>query len=238
MNRSTIDWLCFPKGRIWNPIVGCDNDCSYCGARENAPRISTCELCRSFTPHLHLEKLRDEDLHKESGLIIYADSISDWFSPGVDPEWVSQCLRLMYETDHSYIILTKYVDRINLDTLTLWPDNVHLSTSIESGQYMYRWHALQGILERCYRTDIHTILCIEPFIGTFSWKEVFYNSMPEWIIAGPLSHGSRHVKPPYMDQVDSLRDLCELRGVPLFERRGLHDGPLTQEYPNWISKGE
>ena len=55
--------------KTWNPFVGCRFDCSYCWARRIAKRLR-CELCKSFEPHFHPERL---DKIPRSGIIFVSD---------------------------------------------------------------------------------------------------------------------------------------------------------------------
>ena len=63
--------------KTWNPFVGCRFNCSYCWARRMARRFR-CELCKSFEPHFHPERLSKIP---KSGIVFVSDMGDISFAP-------------------------------------------------------------------------------------------------------------------------------------------------------------
>jgi len=110
MNKTSIEWVINPDGSpgyTWNPVVGCTNGCSYCYARRVAKRFGKCELCRSFTPHLHEERL-DQPLKRKKPATIFLGSMCDMWDPNVPLAWRLKVWDVVRRTpQHTYLVLTK-----------------------------------------------------------------------------------------------------------------------------------
>jgi hypothetical protein len=118
----------------WNPFVGCEFDCIYCGPsfQKNAKRRrKACEECYQYTPHEHPERLELRPSRTGYGQFIFTCSHGD----------VSFCsddfLRLMVARirelpDRTFLLQSK--DPATFARIDKWPANVILGTTIETNR--------------------------------------------------------------------------------------------------------
>lgn len=165
MSETSIPWC----DQTINVIFGCLNSCPWCYARKAAPHVARqvaaktgkpiCQACVDFTPHLHEERLAR--IGKGRPSIVFADSMSDWWSPGVDPLWQWRATDMMANApQHRFIVLTKRPELIESLDLQGWPINAWLGVSITSGADWWRWESLARLPER-----IHKLISVEPLLG-------------------------------------------------------------------------
>jgi len=162
--------------------------------------------------------------------LIFADSMSDWWSPGVRQEWRDYAIIAMSGSlQHRFVVLTKRPECITDDDVERWPSNAWLGVSITSGADWWRWDALVTLPER-----IHKFISAEPLLGggiAVRIREALkYGApVPGWLILGPQS-GPDAVKP-----VDTwqrlLRDECDWGAIPLFEKANLPLQPAIRQMP-------
>lgn len=227
MNKTAIDWADF----TWNPIVGCLNGCSYCYARRLATtRLAhLCEKCATFEPHLHEERIEQPGRMKKPALI-FADSMSDPWSPGVELQWRSLLIQTMREApQHRFVVLTKRPDLIHPYTPIGWPSNAWLGASITSGEDWWRWEALAKLPER-----IHKFISVEPLLGPGVRHKMmgraFYDyAPPSWLIVGPMSGQNAVEVVPEWQNI--IREACAQNCIPLFEKPGLPLQPAIRQMP-------
>jgi len=114
MNRTGIEWVVNPdgsRGFTWNPIVGCTKGCEWCYARRFAKR-SKCNLCQTFTPHLHPERL-GQPLKRKKPSSIFVCSMGELFDPLVKAQWIDEVFTVMaLSPQHSFLLLTKRPERM------------------------------------------------------------------------------------------------------------------------------
>lgn len=232
MNKTAIEWADFS----WNPIVGCRNGCDYCYARRLATtRLAhLCPQCGTFEPHLHLERI-EQPLRMKKPAVIFADSMSDWWSEGVDPWWRIRAVWTMVQSpQHQFVVLTKRPDLIVHDEDNIhWPPNAWLGVSITSGEDWWRWEALAKLPER-----IHKFISVEPLLGAgvagrLKDAEETHTALPEWVIVGPQS-GSGAAKPVEAWQF-TIRDMTYHLGIPLFEKPHLPLQPPVRQMPRELA---
>jgi protein gp37 len=232
VNKTAIEWADFS----WNPIVGCLNGCGVTAANPAgwcyARRLATTRLahlccrCATFEPHLHPERL-DQPLHVKKPALIFADSMSDWWSPGVEDEWLGRVLAVMAECpQHRFIVLTKRPERITAMAMRFWPSNAWLGVSITSGDDWWRWEALAKLPER-----IHRFVSVEPLmpVAMVGQRVGATEVAPSWVIVGPMSGpGAVH---PFQSDVSLIREACAARDIPLFEKPNLPIQPPIRQMP-------
>jgi len=235
LSRTRISWADY----VWNPIFGCRNGCPYCYAREAAPHIDrqraaknpalACPQCRAFEPHFHQERI-DAPEHTRMPGIIFADSMADWWSPGVEQAWRTLALAGMtWACQHRYVVLTKRPDLIpELDALQ-WVQEAWLGVSITCGEDWWRWQTLAAL-----ETKAHKFISVEPLLGPgvgerMSWSAIPGWHIPELVIVGPQS--GRDAKRVDVAWQRSIRRTCGDASIPLFEKAGLPLTPAIRQMP-------
>ena len=83
----------------WNPIQGCEYECSYCYARAMKRRFRQNDDV-GFKPELLKDNLG-------SGNVIFVGSVTDLGGAWVKPEWIEKTLYHCSKFDNTYWILTK-----------------------------------------------------------------------------------------------------------------------------------
>ena len=240
MNKSAIPWC----DVTWNPIVGCEGMCPWCYARRIArTRLAhLCPSCATFIPHLHAERLL-EPVHIKKPALVFADSMSDLWGPGIDPEWRNLIRHGMALAPwHQFVILTKRPDLITRWDVDCWLDNAWLGVSITSGKDWWRWEALATLPE-----DIHKLVSVEPLLGPLDIRARMQPTGEA--IRGGLWHGTGHYQGQNMELVivgpqsgpgvipvdptwqQSIRDACATLAIPLFEKFGLPLQPPVRQMP-------
>ena len=227
MQRTRIEWADF----TWNAIVGCAGTCDYCYARRLATtRLAhLCPKCATFEPHLHEERLW-QPYHGKAG-VVFADSMSDWWSPGVEQDWRTRAFRTMDGMGdpvpaHQFVLLTKRPERITDEDIHWLGRNIWLGVSITSGADWWRWEALASL-----PGHIHKLVSVEPLLSFGIGAELLKEQVvPEWIIVGPQS-GPGAVIPDATWQ-DMIRfAACDEWNIPLFEKFGLPLQPPVRQMP-------
>jgi protein gp37 len=237
MNKTAIPWC----DLTWNPIVGCRNACGVTAENPNgwcyARRIATtrlahlCPKCATFEPHYHQERFADPMQSRGRPGVVFADSMSDWWSPGVEQTWRFATMNGMYlAPQHRFVVLTKRPDCITGHDIGCWPSNAWLGVSITSGADWWRWEALAKLPGR-----IHKFISVEPLLGNVAFDKMPWRNtddpgiLPSWCIVGPMSGKSAAVPHEYWQR--DLRYVCALLHIPLFEKSGLPCQPPVRALP-------
>ena len=128
--------------KTWNPFVGCRFNCKYCWARRVAQRLK-CDLCKSFTPHFHPERITSKMLPK-NGVVFVCDMGDISFSWEVYP-YLTCLERLMQFIEHFqkkastvFFFETKkpsFYYSIMLRLGDFKPSQTMLSTTIETNKH-------------------------------------------------------------------------------------------------------
>ncbi len=112
--QSAIEWT----DSTWNPVRGCvkiSPGCKHCYAEAFAERfrgVKSHPYEQGFDLRLVPEKLHDPLKWKQSRMI-FVNSMSDLFQPGVPDEYVAQVAEVMVEAHwHTYQVLTKRSERM------------------------------------------------------------------------------------------------------------------------------
>lgn len=117
MNPTNIEWTNIfgpNSGLTWNPIVGCTEGCPYCYARRQAKRQKhNCELCYTFTPHLHSERL-EQPIERKKPAGIFLGSMTDLWDPHVPQAWRDQVWDVVARCpQHVFWVLTKQPQNVS-----------------------------------------------------------------------------------------------------------------------------
>ena len=238
MNPTPIEWasLNMPGGSwTWNPVVGCGGGCPYCYAAKQAKR-QPCELCKSFTPHLHEERLwQPAQRRKPSG--VFVGSMCDLWDPAVDELWRKRIWDAMFAApQHRYAILTKRPD-VAWDQMPIgWSDTrrnmqVAVGVSVDHDGDLWRLSELK-------RSSAPLLfVSFEPLQGAFRRQDVEEDlSCIDWAIIGAETGRRPGRVVPEWVWVEEIVTACNWAGVPVFLKDNLHSSlppcyPFRQEWP-------
>ena len=230
-----IEW-CY---KTINPISGCLNGCPFCYARRFAPRLAGMERTHTgstgypttgdpFRPTFHPDKIQQILDLKGNSKRFFLDSMGDWFSPGVEIDWIRQTVdAVKQKPKHIFLVLTKRPDRIGemLGSIVV-PNNLWLGTSITTQDDLERVESLKRHVAG------HKFLSIEPLHGLI---EVDLSGL-EWVIIGAET-GNRKAKiEPRPEWVEAIRSQAERLGIPVFLKNNIRPYlptgcSLPQQYP-------
>ena len=236
--NSHIEWT----DATWNPVRGCvkiSPGCKHCYAETFAERFRGVKghpYEQGFDLRLVPEKLT-EPFTWRSPKLVFVNSMSDLFQPGVPDEYALAVSRVMATANwHTYQVLTKRSERL-LELLSerlrfaAGQENIWWGVSVED-----RKHGLPRV-DHLRRAPARVrFLSIEPLLedlGDIDLSGIF------WVIVGGESGpGARPMKKEW---VVSIRRQCREQRVPFFfkqwggvrkARNGrLLDGRTYDEYP-------
>ena len=215
--NSGIEWT----EATWNPTTGCDRTspgCDNCYALTLAKRLkamgsSKYQLdgdTRTSGPGFGLT-LHPDALTVPHGWrtprMIFVNSMSDLFHPGVPFKFIEQVFDVMASTpQHTYQILTKRSKRLAHVAGDLpWPENVWMGVSVENANYAFRLDHLRAVNARV------RFVSAEPLLGPLDNLNL---AGINWLIAGGESGiGARPIDTEW---ARSLRDQCHHSGVAFF----------------------
>lgn len=236
------------ESATWNPTTGCDTvsaGCDHCYAlafaqrlkamgspayqRDGDPRTSG----PGFALALHPERLQ-APLRWRRPRLVFVDSMSDLFHPGVPDEFIARVLETMrIAHQHAFFVLTKRPARMRALLCQQLPTplpNVWWGTTVEDDRHVWR-------AERLRSTPAAVrFLSLQPLLGPLP------SLRPEgfdWVYVGGES--GPDCRPMDPDWVRDLRDRCVSAGIPfLFKQWGgrtrnaggrLLDGRTWDEMP-------
>jgi protein gp37 len=212
--KSSIEWT----EETWNPMRGCTKvspGCKYCYAeviaegRRGKPGDA---YEYGFDLRLAAHKLT-EPLRRREGVMIFVNSMSDFFHEAIPDDYVLDMCRVMETANHNtYQVLTKRSQRLQemlstellrfADLLQIW-----WGVSVEDKKYgVPRIDHL-----RAAPAEVR-FLSIEPLledIGVIDLTDI------HWVIVGGES-GDDSVRPMKREWVISIRDQCREAKVPFF----------------------
>jgi len=218
MNRTKIEYLDF----TWNPTAGCSGfgcavgkDCwAYRIAKRN---ILSCELCRSFVPHVHFERF-DEPLKRKKPARIGVSFMGEFFDEEIS-EWVRASIKMRMEEAywHTFFILTKQPQNIDLDEPL--PKNLWLGVSVNRKEDLWRIEQL-----RMTKAKVKA-LSFEPLyedLGEINLKDI------DWIIVGAQTHPNLQ---PKFEWLANIFDQTSELQIPLFTKNNLNLKRVVQQFP-------
>lgn len=238
MAKTSIEWAT----DVWNPVTGCAKvsaGCKNCYAEKIAKRFWG---DRKFTDvQCHPERLKDP-LHWKKPRRVFVNSMSDLFHPDVPERFIDDVFRVMANTKHTYMILTKRPDRMKRyiwnrskypsDGRAMLP-NVWLGVSAENQQA-----ADERIPSLIQTSAAVRFVSVEPMLEAVDLRRGIYSMPPDgdprgtsiegidWVICGCES--GQNARPFDMDWARSLRDQCQNAGVPFFFKQGRVGGKLAK----------
>jgi protein gp37 len=182
-----------------------------------------------FRPTFHPDKLQDIYNLPKAHKRVFLNSMSDWFSPGVEPAWIDATMdAVIKRQDHTFIVLTKRPDLINGRLRGLIPPNIWLGVSVTNQTDVWRIEALKKSCP-CYP---HKFISFEPL---HSHIDADLSGI-EWVIIGAET-GNRKGK--IIPETDWVLDLDyqarEKLGIPVFMKNNLIEpcnfGNILQQFP-------
>ncbi len=205
--RSSIEWT----EATWNPVTGCTKispGCAHCYAETFAERfrgVPGHPYEQGFDLRLWETRL-DLPLKWKRPRMIFVNSMSDLFHPGVPDEFILRVFETMNEaTHHTFQLLTKRPERAaTLSGHLPWTDNIWMGTSVESQHFAWRIAEL-----RRTAASIRFLSC-EPLLGELRLELEGIH----WVIVGGES--GQGARPMRADWARSAREQCHQQGVAFF----------------------
>ncbi len=225
---STIEWT----EATWNPVTGCTKvsaGCENCYAERMSNRLAAMARADMLagrnpgrkagyrhvidsTGHWNGRVFLDYaalDVPKSwrAPRIVFVNSMSDLFHPGVPLEFIQRVFDVMGQaSQHQFQVLTKRPERALQYARDLpWPDNVWLGTSVENALYVDRVRVLRRIPAKT------RFLSVEPLLGPI--PRLPLRGIHWVIVGGESGPGARPMQDKWVTQV---RDRCEVQRVPFF----------------------
>ena len=236
--NSHIEWT----DATWNPVRGCTKispGCKHCYAETFAERFRCVKghpYEQGFDLRLVPEKLADP-FSWRSPKLVFVNSMSDLFQPGVPDEYTEAVSRVMATTDwHTYQVLTKRSERLR-DLLqgklrfAAEKENIWWGVSVEDRKY-----GLPRVDHLRQAPAKVRFLSIEPLLEDLG--EIDLSGITWVIVGGESGPGARPMK---REWVVSIRKQCREQRVPFFFKQWggvrkakngrLLDGRTYDEYP-------
>jgi protein gp37 len=241
--NSHIEWT----DATWNPVRGCTKispGCKHCYAETFAERFRGVKghpYEQGFDLRLVPEKLT-EPFAWRSPKLVFVNSMSDLFQPGVPDRYTEAVSRVMATADwHTYQVLTKRSQRLRellqgkLD-FAAEKENIWWGVSVEDRKY-----GLPRVDDLRQAPAKVRFLSIEPLLEDLG--EIDLSGITWVIVGGESGPGARPMK---REWVLSIRKQCQTQRVPFFFKQWggvrkskngrLLDGRTYDEYPARIQK--
>jgi protein gp37 len=236
--NSHIEWT----DATWNPVRGCTKispGCKHCYAETFAERFRGVKghpYEQGFDLRLVPEKLT-EPFAWRSPKLVFVNSMSDLFQPGVPDEYVEAVSRVMAMADwHTYQVLTKRAERLR-DMLkgrlrfAADKENIWWGVSVEDRKY-----GLPRVDDLRQAPAKVRFLSIEPLLEDLG--EIDLSGITWVIVGGESGPGARPMK---REWVVSIRRQCLEQGVAFFFKQWggvrkakngrMLDGRTYDDYP-------
>jgi protein gp37 len=238
-DNSKIEWT----DATWNPVRGCTKispGCKHCYAQTFAERFRGVKghpYEQGFDLRLIPEKLL-EPLSWRSSKLVFVNSMSDLFQPGVPNEFVEATSRVMVTANwHTYQVLTKRSERLRellSAELQFAAKQHHIwwGVSVENKK-----HGLPRIDDLRRAPAAVRFLSVEPLLEDLGELDL---SGIHWVIVGGESGPG--ARPIQKEWVISIRNQCREQRVPFFFKQWggvrkkaagrLLQGRTYDEYPS------
>lgn len=211
--HSDIEWT----DATWNPVRGCTKispGCKHCYAETFAERfrgVPGHPYEQGFDLRPVPEKLA-EPLRWKSSRMIFVNSMSDLFHEDVDEDYIVRVAKVMEMANwHTFQVLTKRSRRMRdllRGPLRFAAKLPHLWWGVSVEDRRYGLPRIEHL--RASPAKVR-FLSVEPLLealGPLDLDDI------HWVIAGGES--GRGARPIQKDWVTSIRDHCDLAGVPFF----------------------
>lgn len=217
MNDTKIEWTKYTL----NCVVGCTHGCSYCYARQQAKRRrKICQKCYDFTPHPHLERLRQLSPRQKPAKI-FMDSMYDWNCKDVDEGWLTPQLEKMKECNqHTFQILSKRPVRYKR---FVFPENVWLGATVTGKSDTY---CVNDLFKATSKRNIRFV-SIEPILSEIP----FWFSKVNWIIIGAETGHRKGKVTPRKEWIESILENAKAENIPVFLKDNLRWKEEIKEFP-------
>jgi len=236
--NSQIEWT----DATWNPVRGCTKispGCKHCYAETFAERFRGVKghpYEQGFDLRLIPEKLT-EPFSWRSPKLVFVNSMSDLFQPGVPDAYAEAVSRVMVKADwHTYQVLTKRSERLSdllNDRLRFAAKQEHIWWGVSVEDRKYGLPRIEDL--RNSPADVR-FLSVEPLLEDLG--EINLAGISWVIVGGESGPGARPLRKEW---VLSLREQCQAARVPFFfkqwggtrkARYGRElDGRTYDEYP-------
>lgn len=240
MAATKIDWA----DVTINPITGCSNFgnkaiCGdYCYAARMAKRLKGrfgYPADDPFRPTFHPERLVEIGWnHTKVPSRIFLNSMSDWFSQGVNPEWIHQIIEAVAKApEHIFLVLTKRPEKLwwlhafGAEDLHI-PENLWFGVSVTKQKDAWRIPALVNSGDL---VGVHKFVSFEPLHGLVDPDL----GGIEWIIVGAESGNRKGKITPKMEWVEGIFLKAPIN-TPVFMKANLGEdlmplGGFIQQFP-------
>ena len=223
MGTSRIEWT----EATWNPVTGCtpiSEGCEHCYAKRMATRLrGRCGYPAGapFLVKVHPDRYNEPFGWRKSKKI-FVCSMGDLFHEYVPFPWINEVFSVIQRcAHHRFMVLTKRPERMrNYISKVLqvrgWPEsdipfpNVWMGITAETQR-----RADERIPVLLEIPAARRFVSVEPMLGPVDLSQWLGRSGGlDWVICGgETGPGARPVHP---DWVRSLRDQCQIAGVPFF----------------------
>lgn len=238
--KTKIEWAT----RVWNPITGCTNTCSFCYARKFANRLKSHpnkavanKYRLGFKPTVHHELFFEPRKWRKPERV-FVCSMGEFFDPTLKGEVSLRLLNIMAEFTgkHTFMLLTRRADYM-LDTITTFcrqnnieqlPKNiwcgVSVSTQKEANSLIpillnvpaqIKFVSIEPLTELITLSQTGQDFYHNFLTGDFANRNV-KNTTPklDWVIVGGMT-GSGST-PMHPGWARCLRDICKHHNTPFF----------------------
>jgi protein gp37 len=219
MNRTRIEWA----DMSWNPITGCTYGCPYCYARWMTARFPD-KYPNGFEPTVWLDRMADP-VYRKTPTRIFACSMGDMFDPNFRQVYREMIVATMRQTpQHTYIILTKQPQRINVSL----PENVQIGVTVDYPHMKWRIETL-----REFPHPGKKLVSFEPLLGDMT-TDIDLSGI-DGIFIGACSGATRKIYRTQPDWVANITYAADRQKVPVFLKDNLKPigiNPLSRrEFP-------
>ena len=209
--NSEIEWT----DASWNPWQGCEKisqGCKFCYAERLASRFGK----KFSTIFRSTDKTFNAPLKWKEPLKVFTCSISDFFIKQADP-WRNDAWKIIRDTPHTYLILTKRPERIPECLPPDWGNgypNVYLGTSGETAaDIIRRSRDMQKVKAKI------KFISIEPLLESVSGRINTAIDVFNWVIVGGESGSYNKHRTCEAEWIAGVVNLCKQKNIAVFVKQ-------------------